>query len=109
MEKSIGERLKECRIKRQWSQQELAELLHVTRQAVSNWERNKTLPDVYRVKEIASVFDLTLDEFMENTRQAEVTMPKLPGSDYQCVLPDVSALVFFQFSKKRQFFYAGWV
>ncbi len=79
MEKSIGERLKECRIKRQWSQQELAELLHVTRQAVSNWERNKTLPDVYMVKEIASVFDLTLDEFMENTRQAEVTMPKLPG------------------------------
>ena len=30
MEKSVGEKLKECRGKRQWSQQELAEKLHVT-------------------------------------------------------------------------------
>ncbi|MCI9083686.1 MAG: helix-turn-helix transcriptional regulator [Lachnospiraceae bacterium] len=79
MEKSVGEKLKECRTERQWSQQELAEQLHVTRQAVSNWERDKTLPDVYMIKEIAAVFDMTLDEYMENTRQAEVKMPKLPG------------------------------
>ncbi len=79
MEKSVGEKLKECRTGRQWSQQELAEQLHVTRQAVSNWERDKTLPDVYMIKEIAAVFDMTLDEYMENTRQAEVKMPKLPG------------------------------
>ena len=80
MEKSVGEKLKECRTGRQWSQQELAERLHVTRQAVSNWERDKTLPDVYMIKEIAAVFDMTLDEYMENTRQAEVKMPKLPGT-----------------------------
>lgn len=79
MEKSVGEKLKECRTNCQWSQQELAEKLHVTRQAVSNWERNKTLPDVYMLKEIAAVFDMTLDEYMEDTRQAEVKMPKTPG------------------------------
>ncbi|MEY8391470.1 XRE family transcriptional regulator [Lachnospiraceae bacterium] len=79
MEKSIGEKLKECRMNRQLSQQELAEKLNVTRQAVSNWERDKTLPDVYMLKEIAAVFDMTLDEYMENTRQAGVKMPKLPG------------------------------
>lgn len=79
MEKSVGEKLKECRTKRQWSQQELAEKLHVTRQAVSNWERDKTLPDVYMLKEIAAVFDMTLDEYMEDARQAEVKMPKTSG------------------------------
>lgn len=79
MEKSVGGKLRECRTMRQWSQQELAEQLHVTRQAVSNWERDKTLPDVYMIKEIASVFDMTLDEYMENARPAEVKMPKMPG------------------------------
>lgn len=79
MEKSVGEKLKECRGQRQWSQQELAEKLHVTRQAVSSWERDKTLPDIYMLKEIAAVFDMTLDEYMEDTRQAEVKMPKTPG------------------------------
>ncbi len=79
MEKSVGERLKECRTERQLSQQDLAERLHVTRQAISNWERDKTLPDVYMLKEIALAFDMTLDEYMEHTRQAEVKMPKTPG------------------------------
>lgn len=79
MEKSVGEKLKECRKQRQWTQEELAKQLNVTRQAVSNWERDKTLPDVYLLKKIAVVFDMTLDQFMENTKQAEVKMPKTPG------------------------------
>lgn len=79
MEKSVGEKLKECRLNQGLSQQELAEQLNVTRQAVSNWERNKTLPDVYLLREIAAVFDMTLDEYMEDTRKAEITMPKMPA------------------------------
>ena len=70
MEKSVGEKLKECRKQRQWTQEDLARQLNVTRQAVSNWERDKTLPDVYMLKEIAAVFDMTLDQYMENTKQA---------------------------------------
>lgn len=79
MEKSVGAKLKECRLQRQWSQQELAGKLHVTRQAVSNWERDKTLPDIYMIKEIAAVFEMTLDEYMEDAKQAEVKMPKTPS------------------------------
>ncbi len=79
MEKSIGEKLKDCRRQSHWTQEELAEQLNVTRQAVSNWERDKTLPDVYMLKRIAEIFDMTLDEYMENTTKAEVKMPKMPG------------------------------
>ena len=79
MQKSIGQKLRECREERNWTQQELADRLNVTRQAVSNWERDKTLPDVYMIREIAAIFDMTLDEYMENTKKAEVEMPKMPG------------------------------
>ena len=79
MQKSIGQKLRECREERTWTQQELADRLNVTRQAVSNWERDKTLPDVYMIREIAAIFDMTLDEYMENTKKAEVEMPKMPG------------------------------
>ncbi len=79
MEKSVGEKLKEYREGHHWTQQELAEKLNVTRQAVSNWERGKTLPDIYMVKAIADVFDMTLDEYMEDARPANVQMPKTPG------------------------------
>lgn len=76
---SLGRKIKSCREQNHMSQEELAEQLSVTRQAVSNWERDKTLPDVYTLRHIAEVFDMTLDDFMEHTREAEVTMPKMPG------------------------------
>ncbi len=92
MEKSVGEKLKECRKQRQWTQEELAKQLNITRQAVSNWERDKTLPDVYLLKEIAAVFDMTLDQYMENTKQAEVKMPKTPG---RLFLASVAAIILY--------------
>ena len=82
MEKSVGEKLKEYRKQRQWTQEELAKQLNVTRQAVSNWERDKTLPDVYLLKEIAAVFDMTLDQYMENTKQLAVFFWRLWQRSY---------------------------
>lgn len=76
---SLGKKIRQSR--EQWgiTQTGLAEELSVTRQAVSNWERDKTLPDVYTLQKIAAYFGMTLDEFMEGTKRAEVVMPKMPG------------------------------
>ena len=77
--KSLGKKIKYFREQRGITQSGLAEELSVTRQAVSNWEREKTLPDVYMLQKIASFFGRTLDEFMEGTQEAEAAMPKTPG------------------------------
>lgn len=76
---SLGQKLKYCREQRGLTQEELAEKIFITRQAISNYERDKTLPDVYTLKKIAAIFDMSLDEIMEHTKEAEVTMPKAPG------------------------------
>ena len=43
---SVGENIKNIRKKNNITQEELAEKLNVTRQAVSNWENGKTEPDI---------------------------------------------------------------
>ena len=76
---SLGKKIRQSREQGGITQTGLAEELSVTRQAVSNWERDKTLPDVYTLQKIAAYFGMTLDEFMEGTKRAEVVMPKMPG------------------------------
>lgn len=78
-EESLGQKIKFVRQQQKLTQEELAEKISVTRQAVSNWERDKTLPDVYTLGKLAAIFNMTLDDFMEHTKEAEITMPKTPG------------------------------
>lgn len=76
---SLGRKIKFFREQKQMTQTELAEAVSVTRQAVSNWERDKTLPDVYLLQKIAKEFGMTIDELVEGTREGEIVMPKTPG------------------------------
>lgn len=73
---SIGGKIRIGREREHLTQAELAQKLSVTRQAVSNWERDKTLPDIYMIREIAEIFGLTLDEFMEGAKNHRLRCPK---------------------------------
>lgn len=62
----IGNRIKNERKKRNISQQQLANHLHISRQAVSRWENNISLPDLNTLVLIAKYFDLKLEHFTED-------------------------------------------
>ena len=55
---SVGENIKKTRNKIGITQEELAEKINVTRQAVSNWENGKTEPDIETLTKIAQIFEL---------------------------------------------------
>lgn len=57
----FGEQIRQIRQKEKLTQAQLAEQLHVTRQAVSNWENNKNLPDLEMIILIAQTFHVSLD------------------------------------------------
>ena len=56
--KDISKRIQQLRQQSGMTQEELANRLHVTRQAVSNWENRKTRPDIDTLEALARVFDL---------------------------------------------------
>ena len=69
----LGENLKKFRLKRELTQEQLADVLGVSAQAVSRWENGTTYPDITLLPTIASYFEITLDELMgmENWRSEE--------------------------------------
>ncbi|MFD2727854.1 helix-turn-helix transcriptional regulator [Enterococcus camelliae] len=44
------------------TQNKVAEVLHVSTQAVSNWERGKGYPDIQNILQLSDLFDVSLDE-----------------------------------------------
>lgn len=54
------------RKKNNLSQEELAELIGVTRQTISNWELGETSPDIKQAKSLSKVFNVSLDELTDN-------------------------------------------
>jgi transcriptional regulator with XRE-family HTH domain len=56
---SIGERLLALRMQKGMTQEELAEYLNVSRQSVSKWELNKTLPDVDKMVQLADLYGVS--------------------------------------------------
>ena len=61
---SIGTSIRALRLQAGMTQDDLAEKLHVTRQAISNYERGKTNPDVGLLTQMADVFHVDLEELI---------------------------------------------
>lgn len=60
----MGEILRTLRREKNLTQEELAEVLGVSPQAVSRWENDVSLPDITLLPGLADFFDVTLDELM---------------------------------------------
>ncbi len=62
---SLGEKIKEQRKQAGLSQEQLAEKLNVSRQAITKWETDKGIPDVANLLAISDEFGLSLDELIK--------------------------------------------
>ncbi|MFF2341108.1 helix-turn-helix domain-containing protein [Bacillus mycoides] len=67
----FGSKLKELRKKNNYSQQQIAEILHVTAQAVSKWENNKSVPDITTLVQISDLYNVSLDYLIKSDKQLQ--------------------------------------
>ena len=68
---ALSHRIAQLRRQRGWSQEELAEHMGVSRQAVSKWESGQALPDLSRVVEMSEVFSVTTDYLLKDGAETE--------------------------------------
>ena len=66
---SVGDRLLKLRNEKGMTQEDLAEYLNVSRQSVSKWELNKTLPDVEKLTQLSELYEVTLDYIVKGVEE----------------------------------------
>jgi len=67
----FSEKLMNLRKSKGWSQDEFADKVGVTRQTVSKWELDKTVPDMNKLIEMSKLFEVSLDELTDNVEIAK--------------------------------------
>lgn len=61
----LGSQIKKYRTTMNLSQEDLAEKIYVTRQTISNWENNKSYPDIHSLLLLSSLFHVSLDQLIK--------------------------------------------
>lgn len=61
----LGNNLFQARKKVGLSQEAVAEKLGVSRQTISKWETDETLPDIYQSKKLSNIYNISLDDLIE--------------------------------------------
>lgn len=68
----VGRTIGRLRREQNLTQLELADRMGVSFQAVSNWERGVSMPDISKLPELAAIFGVTIDEFLQNPRESKI-------------------------------------
>ena len=68
----FGEKLQELRKSKGLTQEELAEILYVSRTAVSKWESGRGYPNIDSLKEISKFFEVTIDDLLSGERLIDI-------------------------------------
>ncbi len=72
----VGKNIKKFRESKNMTQEDVAEKLNVTRQAVSSWETEKTQPDVETLQKLAQVLEISVEELIYGTKQEHTIINK---------------------------------
>jgi len=78
----VGRRISAARKEKNMTQMELADRLNISFQAVSNWERGLSMPDISKLPELAELFGTTVDELLGQSSPLISGILSKPIDDY---------------------------
>lgn len=94
---SFGNIIKKLRSDRNMTQEQLAEVLSISAQAVSRWETNIALPDISLLPILANFFDVTTDFLLEvdaSSREKKLSRCQKPQENIRPMVSGQKALKF---------------
>lgn len=74
---TLAEKIANLRKQRGWSQEDLAEYLGISRQSVSKWESEGSMPELDKIVKMSSLFSVSTDYLLKEDREEEVYAPNL--------------------------------
>ena len=69
---NLSEKIMMLRKKEGWSQEELANHLQISRQAVSKWESGQSMPDTDKIIQLSQLFHVTTDYLLLNQENERI-------------------------------------
>lgn len=91
---TLAEKILQLRKKRNWSQEELAEKLDLTRQSISKWESGTSIPDLNHIVKLSALFEVSTDYLLKDESDDIVAVP---DNDSSAVLPVLSKAEIFEY------------
>lgn len=85
MENTLGKRISDLRKQKGLKQDELAEKLGISPQAVSKWENDLTCPDISLLPELAKILGVSIDELLTGKRENEQKTKILPPEERKSI------------------------
>lgn len=91
----LADKIIELRKKNGWSQEDLAEKLDVSRQAISKWESAQSIPDMNKILKMSDLFGVSTDFLLKDEYEVEPdrndkAIEAVPAQDDECGLRSVS-------------------
>lgn len=92
---NIGHQIKQNRLKREWIQEYLAQLLNVSRSTVSSWEVGRNYPDLETIVAISDLFAISLDKLLreDSVMTKEVSKRMHMNKYYKIVLTMIAVIL----------------
>lgn len=85
MNTTLGKRISTLRREKELKQDELAEKLGVSSQAVSKWENDQTCPDISLLPLLANIFNISVDELLTGKKAESPSVKFLPESERKSI------------------------
>ncbi len=67
-----GQRIVEFRKRKNLTQAELADMMNVSYQAISNWERGNSMPDISKLPDLAAAFDCNIEALLGTSEKTDL-------------------------------------
>ncbi len=65
----IGSKLRQARLNTSLTQEKVATIIHVSRQTISNWENEKSYPDILSIVQLSELYNVSLDVLLKDDEE----------------------------------------
>ena len=89
---NVAKIIKQKRMEKNLTQMQLADALGISYQAVSNWERGNSMPDISKLGELSEILDCPVEELLGNDNKAKVVEDIIKGENPENVSLDMEEL-----------------